>query len=317
MEVLVTIAISSILFLSISSLLTNVVSTNTLIKDNITLNDEKETVYLLFKNFLDEAQWLIYPVAGNANGSFIVLNSSSSALLPFTAFVQTSSANGNSNASQVLKVYNFSIGADGITPTASVPAKQVPASGKIYSIDYTNNRIIIGTLPANPSYCQNQTSDNCILAGFQQNTLVYGTSAFAPFIGITKPTDICFEGSTLHILSPYELREYRINITDATLPITTVVAGNGATSFPSYFSNTTTCQVGTVTFPTIPSFAGFEPVQSRYKISDLQLKRNVYPGVNSPRYELDQITYALQKPQNTNQNNSVSSPFFLFKLFKK
>lgn len=318
-EVLVTIAISSILFLTISNLLTNVVATNTSIKDNITLNDEKETVYLMLKNYTDEAERLIYPALGNANGSFIVLNSPDSNLLPFTAFSQVSASQANANGSPVLKIYNFSLDSDGVTPVSTIPAKNknITANGKNYSVDYTNNRVVVGTPGINPVYCQNQTSNDCILAGFQDNQLVYGTTAFAPFITITKPTDLCFEGTTLHILSPYELREYRINITDPTLPITAQTAGLSQSSFPYYFVPGSACQPGVVTFSSFPSFSGIEAVQSRYSVYDLQLKRDVYSGATSNKYELDQITYTLQKPQNTNQNTATKSPFFLFKLFKK
>ncbi len=304
-EVLVTVAVSSVLFLTIANLMTTMVTTNTSIKDNIGINDEKETVFLTLKNHLDEAEQVVYPTSltENAENFFIVQNSVESDLLPFTAFV---TSQDNVNAARNLKVYNFGFSTQTQQPVSSIAS---PNEGG-YCLDFYNNRVLkSGSCVKTDTLCQDGNSTECVIAGGSDENLQFGLRAFAPYIRIQKPTDLRISGNILYILSPYEQREYQIQLD--TLQVSAISLSNDG--FYYRYNGTTPTKAD---FSVLPNFTGITPLESRYSLTRLSLLRNVYAST-SPYYQLDQIIYTLAKPENDNVNSENGTSFFLFKLFRR
>lgn len=311
-EVLVTMSISTVLFLAISSLMVTFFRLNSDIQRDIETNQEKEIVYLTLRNYLEEAEKIEFQdtVTDPAKHKIILRNDLDSSILPYTA-IQVDSATPNN-----LAVTNFALANTVGNPViAAAPTKTVAG----YSIEYANNRVVKGTPPASPGYCLTAASNNCILAGFKPHELTYGFTGFAPFVSITKPTDMIMRTAAqcdgtvasanyLCVLAPYEEREYQINLSDLKITLT----GRTATlDFPYYYNTGNSPQ--SVQIGAWPSLSAIVPLKNNYRVTGLKLTKDVYPVPGSP-YELDQLVYTLENP---NSNSSPKSTSFLFKLFEK
>lgn len=307
-EVLVTISISTVIFLAVSNLMVSFFRINTEIKKDVDLNNEREEIYLELKNFLDEASEVLYPSppAFSTNG-VILLNKPGSPLQPFTLFLP--------DTDNKLRIYNFALDQDTGAYEPAQPNKELTIGGSTYQLDFIRNRIYknrpaLGPDPAVPCTTSLPPEAACILSGYEQNELAYGAKALAPFIRVLKPTDIRNDNDTaLQILSPYEQREYSIDL--ATLMITTTDRANNARLPYRYSAEGNIIPVEFGTLPTSTDLAGIPVVQSTFDIRNFRYVPNVYG--NNARLRIDQIIYTIQNPQNTNQ----TSTSFLFKLFRK
>jgi len=410
-EVLVTIVVSSILFIAISNLMASFFRINADIKNTIAINNEKETVHMTLQNFLDEAWRVIHVEKDSPTTGFdkvVLLNKKDSKLLPFTIILADPNGKQYADTSHT-NIYNLLIKNVAYTYNGTqwqLLDKMLPRcdSTKKYCLDYWNNAVYYYPSGAQTSggaldwsfcvntpyptgcvdhFCKDDTdtqcikkpyidpdptktdfcgkngldpSKACILVGYKHNKLIPGTTAFAPFIEITKPTDIKINGTTINILSPYEGIEYTIDLTGNNYSITSnnPTAGSPPTPiiFPYYYftgtpkkwidkdttlfwqiskgiNNFTKSNISgpiqlITPLPTLPS----SDIRNTFGLITLKYIKSVYgtPVPESSKDSIDQIQYTLVDPMYTKDgksgnndpigNTTKQSSSFLFKTSK-
>jgi prepilin-type N-terminal cleavage/methylation domain-containing protein len=406
-EVLVTIVVSSILFIAISNLMASFFRINADIKNTIAINNEKETVHMTLQNFLDEAWRVVLhdPVSTPGLDTIVLLNKKDSKLLPFTIItteqmVRKEGSNnvnayyGDASTPTTTPIKHLLIKNVAYTCTANCnqqPTSQtwtlqdrmIPrvvkdtATSLYYVSDYWKNAVYkyatqpngdhfcgdTGTTtdcitkPTGDAYCgQTPEPSPCILAGYKQNQLVPGTTAFAPFIKILKPTDMKVETGYLYVLAPYESTQYKIKLNDFSITTTDIsdIATYGKffyTYSKPYFIdiNLTTfvwelqkdiknftkqnklcvsgkCYVVLIPLTNIPPSAN--DIKNSFGVISLKFIRSIYgtPVLDSSKDSIDQIQYTLVDPMYTKDgksgnndpvgNTTKQSSSFLFKTSK-
>lgn len=278
------------LFLAVSNLMVSFIQINKEVQQNMVINDEKEMVYMTIKNYLDEAEKVINYDNTNADKPVIVLlNKPESSLLPFT-IITTKDSGKTYDDNANTPIYNLSIKnvaytTDGIDWGFSdtLPPRTISISGKNYTLDYWKNQVYIGTPPSPDTYCTSAPSVNCILVGYKQNSLAFGTTAFAPFIKITKPTDLTQCGSDLCILSPYEKIEYKIMLSNYTITTTNTTAGEsmGLPYFyisgqPTYLLDDIGTLISTYANKILTLGSAPRDIISDFGITDIKFTKNAY-----------------------------------------
>ena len=347
LEVLVTIAVSTLLFVTVSNLMVNFTQTNTQIQTDMVNNDEKEIVYQMIKNAVDEGEKIIYQDSTNVDRhSFLLLNKEDSSALPFTLITTIDSQkqyaeNGGNIYNLAIKNMVYTKDGENWTFTGSL----IPRTENNYTIDYFQNRIIKGTISSeNPPYCDSNNSitnnNNCILVGYKNNTLVLGKTAFAPFVSIKKPTDLRINGNDLYILSPYENREYHIDLT--TYEITTTdktiktifpyrYEGINIIDFMKVVSDENKTWILNTSIDITPFIDNNflqNAVQNSLGITKLQLVRDAYDSSGSS-YHIARIFFTVVNPLFNKEKDTAynypgnsekptnESSFYLFKTFTK
>jgi prepilin-type N-terminal cleavage/methylation domain-containing protein len=373
-EVLVTIIVSSILFIAIANLMASFFRINADIKNTIAINNEKETVHMTLQNFLDEAWRVIHvendsPVPGF--DKVVLLNKKDSKLLPFTIILADPNEKKYADTAQT-DIYNLLIKNVAYTYDGNqwkLSDKMIPkcdATGKTYCVDYWNNAVYKYSTAQNPTdivnhFCVDTSDTNCIsrptnycgeiiknppnpdvtittdciLVGYKKNQLVPGTTAFAPFIEITKPTDIKINGTTINILSPYEAREYQIDISGSPTKNSITTSTNTTGLFPYYYDPNNSLQINkdwitldylsrywklkgyqnkftesTSTVKLVSPLDSFPATDIRNSFGLLTFKyiKNVYGSVtNTATDTIDQIQYTLVDPMYTKDGTSKNN----------
>lgn len=249
-EVVISLAVSAVLFVGVSRILSASLSYSHDITGLIRFRQEQQRIYLGLRNALSEADKLMF--AGAApNPRLVLRNKSNSSLRPFTVIENPATTNGV--ADNRLLIQDFTIDPFVSTSNPTTAARQdkpVTTSGRTMVLKPTTNQVIIGNpalgSPANGPCTA--TFTNCILFNYKNNKLDFGVTGYAPFVGAPLITDIRVnlpaEPDFIYVLSPYEKREYKIRVNGGVPSVSfTTLSSNG--EFPYFYVGNT---------PTTPAF---------------------------------------------------------------
>ncbi len=292
LEVIMSLAIAAMLFVGISSVLSASLSYSRDVTGVVRFRQEQQRIYLALRNAFAEAEKVMFSSAGKV----ILRNKSTSALRPFTIIENT--------ADNRLVIQDFTLDpGNPTTPTtAPRPVKDVTTAGKTMRLEPATNRVIIGTNPTAP--CTSTFTSPCILFNYKNNSLDFGITGNAPFVGAPMITDIRTDPSDpnnfIQVLSPYEKREYRIRVTANQQPTVTFVTLAGSGEFPYYYAS------GTATTPALgaaTSMAGTAPATKPFQITSF-IRATPAPG--SP--PLDILNLTLTDLTNTTRQATIVIP---------
>lgn len=294
LEVIMSLAISAMLFVGISSVLSASLSYSRDVTGVVRFRQEQQRIYLALRNAFAEAEKVMFSSAGKV----ILRNKSTSALRPFTIIENP----GGTDNRLIIQDFTIDPASPATPTTAPRPTKDVTTAGKTMRLDPATNRVIIGTNPTAP--CTSTFTSPCILFNYKNNTLDFGITGNAPFVGAPLITDIQADPSDpsnfIQILSPYEKREYRIRVTANQQPTVTFITLAGSGEFPYYYAS------GTATTPALgaaTSMAGTPPATKPFQITSF-VRATPAPG-NPP---LDVITLTLTDLTNTTRQATIVIP---------
>jgi len=302
-EVVLSLGITAILFLGVTRVLIASLSYSKNIIGVIRFQQEQQRLHLAITNAFAESETVVYPTP-SANpvmaDKIILRNKPTSILLPFTIIEPTSDNR--------LIVRDFTLDPSVTTPPSPSPARNDKIVG-LYKLQAATNRIIIGNGDANP--CSATTPTDCVVFGYKKNTLAFGATGYAPFIGAPLISDMRIDADAdyIDILSPYEKREYKIRVATngpTTAQLWSVQVSTAPGVFPYYY-------VGTVpTTPTLNSTTTFippTPPSRPYNITELIYNAtNPTQAAPSSPVELRVIQFKVTDAANPNLTATVTVP---------
>lgn len=306
LEVVLSLSISAMLFLGVSSVLSASLSYSRDVTGVVRFRQEQQRVYLALRNAFAESDKMMFTNVA-PNPRIILRNKSTSSLRPFTLIENPATTGGATDNRLIIQDFTLDPTVSPTTPTtAARQSKNVTAAAsRVVTLNPATNQVTIGNNATVP--CTSAFTSPCILFNYKNNTLDFGITGNAPFVGAPLITDIRVDTDTnyVDVLSPYEKREYKIRVNGGvpSATFTALPAGNG--EFPYYYVGTTPT---TPNFSSSTSLADTPPATKPFQVTGFAYLRDIATAPASSTVQIDKVTLTLTDLTNTTRTATIVIP---------